>query len=120
MLGGFPSGMYVDYAISTGKTTVPGVSLFYPALVYLKSVSFIKRCFYVLLFLVISSYISWLRLFLFGWLVAVGFCCWGKLKGGVHVHAHTHTQPLPFTFWVVEVLQFAKASCFLIFHSVDH
>ena len=37
MLGGFPSGMYVDYAVSTGKTTVPGASLFYPALVYLKS-----------------------------------------------------------------------------------
>lgn len=72
------------------------------------------------LFLVVSSYISRLRLFLFGWVAAVGFCYRGKLKGGVHVHAHTHTQPLPFTFWVVEVLQFAKASCFLIFHSVDH
>ena len=43
------------------------------------------------LFLVSSSYTSWLRLFLFGWLVAVGFCYWGKLKGGVHVHAQTHT-----------------------------
>lgn len=43
------------------------------------------------LFLVISSYTSWLGLFLFGWLVAVGFCYWGKLKGGVHVHAQTHT-----------------------------
>lgn len=42
------------------------------------------------LFLVVSSYISRLRLFLFSWVAAVGFCYWGKLKGGVDVHAHTH------------------------------
>lgn len=56
----FP-GRLLDCAVSTDRLTVLGQSFFffYPTLVYLRSFPFIKRCFYVFLFLVTSSSISW-------------------------------------------------------------